>query len=87
MGLQPHFKDFWLTALLQHFLTKLFKHKNKTAIVFGATSGDTGSAAIDACKDFGVIKSFILIPHGNMSEIQKKTNDNSSESKCSSNYC
>jgi threonine synthase len=40
--------------------------------VFGATSGDTGSAAIDACKEFDLIKTFILIPEGNMSEIQRK---------------
>ena len=46
--------------------------QNKTAIVFGATSGDTGSAAIDACKEFDLIKSFILIPEGNMSDIQRK---------------
>ena len=46
--------------------------QNKTAVVLVATSGDTGSAAIDACKEFELIKSFILIPEGNMSEIQRK---------------
>ena len=65
------FKDFGL-QLAAAFFNKTLQTQNKTAIVFGATSGDTGSAAIDACKDFEVIKSFILIPHGNMSEIQRK---------------
>jgi len=48
------------------------KRQNKTAIVFGATSGDTGSAAIDACKRFNSIKSFILLPEGNMSDVQRR---------------
>jgi len=65
------FKDFGL-QLAAAFFNKTLVDQNKTAIVFGATSGDTGSAAIDACKEFRAIKSFILIPDGNMSEIQRK---------------
>ena len=65
------FKDFGL-QLAAAFFNKTLQIQNKTAVVFGATSGDTGSAAIDACKEFGLIKSFILIPEGNMSEIQRK---------------
>ena len=65
------FKDFGL-QLAAAFFNKTLVDQNKTAIVFGATSGDTGSAAIDACKEFTAIKSFILIPEGNMSEIQRK---------------
>ena len=65
------FKDFGL-QLAAAFFNKTLVDQNKTAIVFGATSGDTGSAAIDACKEFTAIKSFILIPDGNMSEIQRK---------------
>ena len=65
------FKDFGL-QLAAAFFNKTLQTKNKTAVVFGATSGDTGSAAIDACKEFELIKSFILIPDGNMSEIQRK---------------
>ena len=65
------FKDFGL-QLAAAFFNKTLQDKKKTAIVFGATSGDTGSAAIDACKEFSLIKSFILIPDGNMSEIQRK---------------
>ena len=65
------FKDFGL-QLAAAFFNKSLQAQNKTAVVFGATSGDTGSAAIDACKEFESIKSFILIPDGNMSEIQRK---------------
>ena len=65
------FKDFGL-QLAAAFFNKTLQTQNKTAVVFGATSGDTGSAAIDACKEFDLIKSFILIPDGNMSEIQRK---------------
>ena len=33
---------------------------------------DTGSAAIDACKNYNRIKSFIMLPNGNMSEVQQR---------------
>ncbi len=65
------FKDFGLQLAAAFFNKTLTKH-NKTAIVFGATSGDTGSAAIDACRRFESIKSFILLPGGNMSEVQRR---------------
>ena len=65
------FKDFGL-QLAAAFFNKTLEDQNKTAIVFGATSGDTGSAAIDACKEFESIKSFILLPEGRTSEIQRK---------------
>jgi len=65
------FKDFGL-QLAAAFFNKVLESENKTAIVLGATSGDTGSAAIDACKNYGRIKSFILLPNGNMSEVQRR---------------
>ena len=65
------FKDFGL-QLAAAFFNKSLTKQGKTAIVLGATSGDTGSAAIDACKRFDSIKSFILLPDGNMSEVQRK---------------
>ena len=65
------FKDFGL-QLAAAFFNKVLNKNNKTAIILGATSGDTGSAAIDACKNFKSIKTFILIPDGNMSEIQRR---------------
>ena len=65
------FKDFGL-QLAAAFFNMSLNRQNKTAIVFGATSGDTGSAAIDACKRFDSIKSFILLPEGNMSDVQRR---------------
>lgn len=65
------FKDFGL-QLAAAFFDKSLVKQNKTAIVLGATSGDTGSAAIDACRRFDSIKSFILLPDGNMSEVQRR---------------
>ena len=65
------FKDFGL-QLAAAFFNKVLESENKTAIVLGATSGDTGSAAIDACKNYDRIKSFILLPNGNMSEVQRR---------------
>ena len=65
------FKDFGL-QLAAAFFNKVLEAENKTAIVLGATSGDTGSAAIDACKNYGRIKSFIMLPNGNMSEVQRR---------------
>ncbi len=65
------FKDFGL-QLAAAFFNKVLESENKTAIVLGATSGDTGSAAIDACKSYDRIKSFIMLPNGNMSEVQRR---------------
>ena len=45
------FKDFGLQLAASFFNESLIR-SNKTAIVLGATSGDTGSAAIDSCKRF-----------------------------------
>ena len=65
------FKDFGL-QLAAAFFNQVLDSENKTAIVLGATSGDTGSAAIDACKNYDRIKSFIMLPNGNMSEVQRR---------------
>ena len=54
------FKDFGL-QLAAAFFNQVLESENKTAIVLGATSGDTGSAAIDACKNYDRIKSLSLI--------------------------
>ena len=43
------FKDFGL-QLAAAFFNKVLEQENKTALVLGATSGDTGSAAIASCK-------------------------------------
>ncbi len=40
--------------------------------VISATSGDTGSAAIEACRDRDAIDIFILYPHQRVSEVQRR---------------
>ncbi len=65
------FKDYplqMLGNLFQYYLNK----NNKNITIIGATSGDTGSAAIEACKDKDNIKIFILHPKDKTSEIQRK---------------
>ncbi len=65
------FKDFAMLLLAQFFETSLSK-KNKSITILGATSGDTGSAAIEAFKNNKHCTVFILFPKGRVSEIQRK---------------
>ena len=65
------FKDFALQFvghILEYFLTT----RKEKAIILGATSGDTGSAAIYGCKNSKKTDIFILHPHNLTSEIQRK---------------
>ena len=65
------FKDYalqFLGNLFEYFLNK--EQKNLTII--GATSGDTGSAAIEACRLKKNIDLFILYPHNKISEVQRR---------------
>ena len=41
-------------------------------MVVGATSGDTGSAAIEACKRVGNLEVVILFPEGRISDFQRR---------------
>ncbi|MGZ9108961.1 MAG: threonine synthase [Micavibrio sp.] len=65
------FKDYAL-----QFMGKLFDHileeKNQKLTMIGATSGDTGSAAIEACRRCKNITIFILHPKGRTSEVQRR---------------
>ena len=58
------------------FLGPLFDHvlgeRGERITVIGATSGDTGSAAIEACRDRENIEIFILHPEGRVSEFQRR---------------
>ncbi|WP_066016318.1 threonine synthase [Endozoicomonas atrinae] len=65
------FKDFALQLLgrlLDHTLTE----RNEKAIVLGATSGDTGSAAIEGCRHSEHLEIFILHPYQRVSEVQRR---------------
>ncbi|CAK0767929.1 Threonine synthase [uncultured Gammaproteobacteria bacterium] len=65
------FKDVALQLLGRLFDHVLTKRGERVTIV-GATSGDTGSAAIEACRDRDRIDIFILHPQGRTSEIQRR---------------
>lgn len=65
------FKDFalqFLGQLLDYVLSK----RQQKVVVMGATSGDTGSAAIEGCRRCEHIDIFILHPHQRVSEVQRR---------------
>ncbi len=65
------FKDFalqFLGRLLDHILEK----RGQKVTVIGATSGDTGSAAIAGCQGRKNMDIFILHPKGRVSEVQRR---------------
>ena len=64
------FKDFALQLLGNLYDHVLKKKINLT--ILGATSGDTGSAAISGCQKAKNAKIFILFPYKKVSEIQRK---------------
>jgi len=65
------FKDMALQLLGRLFDHVLAKRGTRVTIV-GATSGDTGSAAIEACRDRDRVSIVILHPHGRTSEVQRR---------------
>ena len=65
------FKDVALQLVGRMFDHVLTKRRSRVTIV-GATSGDTGSAAIEACRDREAVDIFILYPHGRVSEVQRR---------------
>ncbi|MBI1981376.1 MAG: threonine synthase, partial [Methylocystis sp.] len=54
--------------MMNHVLEK----RNLRATIVGATSGDTGAAAIEAFKGLDRVDVFILFPHGRVSDVQRK---------------
>ena len=65
------FKDF-AQQFLGHLLDHLLKKRNQKVVVMGATSGDTGSAAIEGCRRCDNIDIFILHPHNRVSNVQRR---------------
>ncbi len=65
------FKDFAMQLIGQMFEASLFRSGNRVTIV-GATSGDTGSAAIEAFAGLDNVDVFIMYPHGRVSEVQRR---------------
>ena len=65
------FKDFAL-QLLGRLLDHELSRRGEKAVIVGATSGDTGSAAIEACRGRESIELFMLHPKGRVSEVQRR---------------
>ena len=65
------FKDVALQFLGQLF-DLLLDERDEHITIVGATSGDTGSAAIDGVKNSSRVKIVILYPEGRVSEVQRR---------------
>ena len=65
------FKDVAL-QLLGLMLDHTLRQRGEHATIVGATSGDTGSAAIEAVRDRESIDIFMLYPRGRVSEVQRR---------------
>ncbi|MGZ0229763.1 MAG: pyridoxal-phosphate dependent enzyme, partial [Acidimicrobiales bacterium] len=65
------FKDVAM-QLLGRLLNHELQIRDQSVTIVGATSGDTGSAAIEACRDRDTIEIVILHPAGRVSDVQRK---------------
>lgn len=65
------FKDFAL-QLLGRLLDHVLVRRNQRVAILGATSGDTGSAALEGCRHSSHVDMFILHPHNRVSEVQRR---------------
>jgi threonine synthase len=65
------FKDYAL-QLLGPLFDLVLSRRGEHVTVIGATSGDTGSAAIAACRDRAAIDIVMLYPHGRISDVQRR---------------
>ncbi len=65
------FKDFAMQMVGRMF-DRILRRRNQRVTIVGATSGDTGSAAIEAFRGQGAADVFVLYPHGRVSEVQRR---------------
>jgi threonine synthase len=65
------FKDVAMQLIGQLFEASLARSGRRLTIV-GATSGDTGSAAIEAFRGRANVDVFVLFPEGRVSEVQRR---------------
>ncbi|WP_191601318.1 threonine synthase [Marinomonas algicola] len=65
------FKDFAL-QLLGRLMDYVLTKRQEKLVILGATSGDTGSAAIEGCRHSDHLKIFILHPYERVSEVQRR---------------
>jgi threonine synthase len=65
------FKDFAMQLIGQLFQSSLERSGKRITIVT-ATSGDTGAAAVEAFRGLDAVDLFVLLPHGRVSEVQRR---------------
>ena len=65
------FKDVAMQLIGQMFDVAL-KRRGETLTIVGATSGDTGSAAIEAFRGSDTVRVFIMYPDGRVSDVQRR---------------
>jgi len=65
------FKDYAL-QLVGRLFDYVLTHRGERVTIVGATSGDTGSAAIESCRDRSSVDILILHPKGRVSEVQRR---------------
>jgi threonine synthase len=65
------FKDLAL-QLLGHLFDAALARRGEHVTIVGATSGDTGAAALEACRGRDAIDIFFLYPRGRISEAQRR---------------
>jgi len=65
------FKDVAM-QLLGRLFNAVLTRRGEQVTVLGATSGDTGSAAIEALKGMGSVRVVMLHPKGRVSEVQRR---------------
>lgn len=65
------FKDVAMQLIGQMFAHAL-KRRGERVTIVGATSGDTGSAAIEAFRGLDAVDVFIMFPDGRVSDVQRR---------------
>ncbi len=65
------FKDVAL-QLVGRLFDEVLRERGQRVTIVGATSGDTGSAAIDGVKDCANVDIVVLYPYGRTSDVQRK---------------
>ena len=65
------FKDVAM-QLLGRLMDHVLEKRGQRATIVGATSGDTGGAAIEAFRGLKRVDMFILYPQGRVSEVQRR---------------
>lgn len=65
------FKDVAMQVLAR-LMDRTLQQRGRRATIVGATSGDTGGAAIEAFRGRDAIDIFILFPNGRVSDVQRR---------------